>query len=41
MFSFSGSRDMVRRRSAVAAMLFAEALLLDRPFPRGASRPLP
>ncbi len=32
VFTFSGSRDMVRRRSAVAAMLFAEALILGRPF---------
>ena len=32
LFSFSGSRDMVRRRAAVAAMLFAEALVLGRPF---------
>jgi nicotinamide-nucleotide amidase len=31
-FSFSGSRDMVRRRTAVAGMLFAEAFLLDRGF---------
>jgi nicotinamide-nucleotide amidase len=31
-FSFSGSRDMIRRRSAVAGMLFAEACLLDRDF---------
>ena len=31
-FSFNGSRDMIRRRSAVAAMLFAEAQLLDREF---------
>lgn len=32
LFSFTGSRDMIRRRSAVAAMLFAEARLLDRDF---------
>jgi nicotinamide-nucleotide amidase len=32
LFSFSGSRDMIRRRSAVAAMLLAEAKLLDRDF---------
>ncbi len=32
MFSFSGSRDMVRRRAAVAAMLFAEARILGRGF---------
>jgi nicotinamide-nucleotide amidase len=32
LFSFSGSRDMVRRRSAVAAMLFAEARILGREF---------
>ena len=31
-FSFSGSRDMVRRRASVAAMLFTEALLGGRPF---------
>ena len=31
-FSFSGSRDMIRRRTAVAAMLFAEARLLGREF---------
>jgi len=31
-FSFSGTRDMIRRRSAVAVMLFAEARLLDREF---------
>lgn len=31
-FTFSGSRDMVRRRSAVAAMLFAESRLLGRDF---------
>jgi len=31
-FSFSGSRDMIRRRTAVAAMLFAEARLLGRDF---------
>ena len=31
-FSFSGSRDMVRRRTAVAGMLSAEAFLLDRVF---------
>jgi PncC family amidohydrolase len=31
-FSFSGSRDMIRRRTAVAAMLFAEACLLGRDF---------
>ena len=32
LFSFSGSRDMVRRRTAVAAMLFAEARLFGRDF---------
>jgi nicotinamide-nucleotide amidase len=32
LFNFSGSRDMIRRRSAVAAMLFAEAMLLGRGF---------
>jgi len=32
LFTFSGSRDMIRRRSAVAAMLFAEARLLGRGF---------
>jgi nicotinamide-nucleotide amidase len=32
VFRFSGSRDMIRRRSAVAGMLFAEACLLDRDF---------
>ena len=32
MFSFTGSRDMIRRRSAVAAMLLGEAVLLDREF---------
>jgi len=32
LFTFNGSRDMIRRRSAVAAMLFAEARLLDREF---------
>ncbi len=32
VFSFSGSRDMIRRRSAVAAMLFAEAQLHGRDF---------
>jgi nicotinamide-nucleotide amidase len=31
-FTFSGSRDMVRRRASVAAMLFAEAHLIGRPF---------
>ena len=31
-FSFSGSRDMVRRRAAVAAMLLAECHLLGREF---------
>jgi nicotinamide-nucleotide amidase len=31
-FNFSGSRDMIRRRSAVAVMLFAESRLLDREF---------
>jgi nicotinamide-nucleotide amidase len=31
-FNFSGSRDMIRRRTAVAGMLFAEACLLDRGF---------
>ncbi len=32
LFNFGGSRDMVRRRSAVAAMLFAEARVLGREF---------
>lgn len=32
LFSFAGSRDMVRRRSAVAAMLFAESCLLGGEF---------
>lgn len=32
LFSFSGSRDMIRRRTAVAAMLFAEACLLGQQF---------
>ena len=32
LFTFNGSRDMIRRRSAVAAMLFAEARLLEREF---------
>ena len=32
MFSFTGSRDMIRRRSAVAAMLLGEAVLLGREF---------
>jgi len=32
LFHFTGSRDMVRRRTAVAAMLFAEAQLLERDF---------
>jgi nicotinamide-nucleotide amidase len=32
LFSFTGSRDMIRRRSAVAAMLLGEAVLLDREF---------
>jgi nicotinamide-nucleotide amidase len=32
LFNFSGSRDMIRRRTAVAAMLFAEARLLGREF---------
>jgi len=32
LFSFSGTRDMVRRRSAVASMLFAESQLLGREF---------
>jgi nicotinamide-nucleotide amidase len=32
LFSFSGSRDMVRRRTAVAAMLFAESRLRGREF---------
>lgn len=32
LFSFSGSRDMIRRRSAVAAMLLAEAELLGGDF---------
>ncbi len=32
MFSFSGTRDMIRRRSAVAAMLLGEAVLLGRDF---------
>ncbi len=31
-FAFTGSRDMIRRRSAVAAMLFAEAELLGNDF---------
>jgi nicotinamide-nucleotide amidase len=31
-FSFSGTRDMIRRRSAVASMLFAESQLLGREF---------
>jgi nicotinamide-nucleotide amidase len=31
-FHFSGSRDMIRRRSAVAALLFAEARVLGREF---------
>jgi nicotinamide-nucleotide amidase len=31
-FSFSGSRDAVRRRAAVAAMLFAESVLCGREF---------
>ena len=31
-FTFSGSRDMVRRRTAVAGMLYAEAILLERDF---------
>jgi len=31
-FNFSGTRDMVRRRSAVASMLFAESRLLGREF---------
>lgn len=31
-FTFSGSRDMIRRRTAVAAMLFAEARILGREF---------
>lgn len=31
-FAFSGGRDMVRRRSAVAAMLFAESVLAGRDF---------
>jgi nicotinamide-nucleotide amidase len=32
LFNFSGSRDMIRRRSAVAAMLFAEARLIGGEF---------
>ena len=32
LFTFTGSRDMIRRRSAVAAMLLGEAVLLDREF---------
>jgi len=32
LFSFSGSRDMVRRRAAVAAMLFTESRILGRGF---------
>lgn len=32
LFGFSGSRDMIRRRTAVAGMLFAEARLLGRDF---------
>jgi PncC family amidohydrolase len=32
LFTFSGSRDMIRRRTAVAAMLFAEARVLGREF---------
>jgi len=32
LFNFSGTRDMVRRRSAVASMLFAESELLGRGF---------
>ncbi len=32
LFTFNGSRDMIRRRTAVAAMLFAEARLLDAEF---------
>jgi nicotinamide-nucleotide amidase len=32
LFAFSGSRDMIRRRAAVAGMLFAEARLLNRSF---------
>jgi nicotinamide-nucleotide amidase len=32
LFFFSGSRDMVRRRTAVAAMLFAESRLQGREF---------
>lgn len=32
LFTFTGTRDMVRRRSAVAAMLFAEARLGGREF---------
>lgn len=32
LFNFTGSRDMIRRRSAVAAMLFAEAEILGRDF---------
>jgi len=32
LFNFSGTRDMVRRRSAVAVLLFAEARLLGRQF---------
>jgi nicotinamide-nucleotide amidase len=32
LFTFGGSRDMIRRRTAVAAMLFAEARVLGREF---------
>ncbi len=32
LFTFSGSRDMIRRRSAVAAMLLAEAEILGKDF---------
>lgn len=32
LFAFSGSRDMVRRRAAVAAMLFAESRLIGGDF---------
>jgi nicotinamide-nucleotide amidase len=32
LFTFGGSRDMIRRRTAVAAMLFAEARVLGRQF---------
>jgi PncC family amidohydrolase len=32
LFTFGGSRDMIRRRAAVAAMLFAEARLAGREF---------